>query len=687
MKLNKLTASMLVAALGLTACGDDDNNSTIKPNQPGVVVQQQNINGKIIDNNGNPLTGAEVQVGKRSVTTDKTGAYSLSLKDTKTSAVVLVRKSGYLTMAREIIVLPKQSYKLDITLTADQVTTAFTTSAGVNELPVSGAKVTIPANAIVNADGSSYIGTVNIAANYYNPDSIEGAQAFAQPFAGQNADGNDQTNLITVGVIDVKLTDPATGAKLDLKKGKTATLTYPEVSTDQDLPSIPLWHYDEKQTIWVKDGNAIRQTDGSYKGEVSHFTLWNLDIPLNEYYALLEGCVIDAKTKKPYVKDNFGGQVTGRGSFFSAGGANSEGKFSIKVPFNTPLTLSPFLYSVAFNNINIPALAQNSTYQINNGNCIEIGAATNDKIIDLNDSNVGGTFDELPLAPVPVTPTPSIPENPFEPPVTGNTAGLIGYNFEFDLDNNDKLENVVLTTLDKLTGSVAFYFESLYRTGNYQESIDYLNVFGLSSILTRQGVSKESTPYTIDGNRVKYEVLNTTVRGNQLIQQLDNGFKSILTFNDKSISGLKIGDVLSYNIEEDDFPKNIVNDLNNLPFSKGVFTGAASCKVTKSINNNVDYITFSGAGSSGSFDNEVRSLGLNPTRGTWAGIPWAAGRVADDDGEFEAVINYNNLVYDGYYTKSGFVNLSTAETIECAYYNEAAKTQILEAIKIAYPRL
>ncbi|WP_025652298.1 MULTISPECIES: carboxypeptidase-like regulatory domain-containing protein [Psychrobacter] len=685
-KFNTLTASILFAALSLTACGDD-NDTVAQPNKPDTNTQQQRISGTIKDANGSPVVGAEVKIGKSAVTTDSSGAYSLSLDKLKSDAVILVRKTGYLTMAREFKVAPKRSHKLDITLTADQVTNAFATSAGISELQVSGAKISIPANSIIKADGSSYTGTVNIAANYYNPDSIAGAQSFAQPFAGQNSDGSQQTDLVTVGVIDVKLTDPATGAALNLKKGTQATLVYPKVSTDQNLPSIPLWYYDEEQTVWVKEGVATRQTDGSYKGQVSHFTLWNLDIPIGEYYALLEGCVIDAKTKKPYVKDDFAGQITGRGSFFSAGGADSEGKFSIKVPFNTPLTLSSHPYSVTFNAIQIPALAQNGTYQINNGNCIEVGTIDSDGEIDLNNSDVGGNFNELPLSPVSITLTPTSPEDSFQPPATSNSNGLIGYNFEFDLDNNDKLENVSLTTFNSLTTSVALYFESLYKTGNYQQSVNFLNATGPSFILTRQGTAIETAPYTIDNNRLKFEVLGTTVRGNQLIQQFNNGFRSILTFNDKSISGLKIGDVLSYNIDEEDFPNALVDNLNNLPFSRGTFTGAASCKAIRSINNNLDFITFDGLGSSSNFEDEVRVLDLNPIRGIWAGIPWAANRVADEDQEFEALVNFDNLVYEGYYTKGGFANLSTADTNECAYYNEAAKEQILTALREAYPTL
>ena len=255
-KFNTLTASMLVTALSLTAC-NNDNDTVIQPNETEINDQQQLISGTVIDANGNPIVGADVKVDKRSVLTDNAGTYSLNLDNKASNAVILVRKLGYLTMAREVKIESKRAHHLDITLTPDQITSAFAANAGVNNLQVSGAEVSIPANSIVNADGNDYTGTVNIAANYYNPDSIEGARSFAQPFTGQNEDGSQQTNLVTVGVLDVKLTDPATGATLNLKEGAQATLVYPEVTTDQNLPSIPLWYYDEEKTIWVKDGSLL----------------------------------------------------------------------------------------------------------------------------------------------------------------------------------------------------------------------------------------------------------------------------------------------------------------------------------------------------------------------------------------------------------------------------------------------
>lgn len=688
-QLSFLNISMLAVALSLTACGNDSDNSTTTP--PNVVEQQQTISGFITDADGNPLNEAYVTIGNQTITTSSTGAYTATLTDPKSKTVVLVKKSGYLTTAREVMVRSDQSYKLDVTLTSDQVTTAFAANAGINELAVSGAKVSIPANAIVNADGSSYTGTVNIAANYYSPDSLQGARAFAQPFAGQDEDGSDRTNLITVGVIDVKLTDPATGVELDLKEDTIATLVYPEVSTDQNLPTIPLWYYDEEKTIWVKDGVATRQTNGSYKGLVSHFTLWNLDIPLNEYYALVEGCVIDVNTKKPYIQDNFGGQITGRGSFFSAGAADSKGKFSIKVPFNTPLTLSASPTFFKFDTVQIPALAQNATYQINNGKCIEIGTPNSDDDGDLN----GNTFDELPSAPETVTSEPEQPAPPtFETPTEENKTGLIGYSFDFETDSDKAsgLENILFNTLSATSGNTLEFVEKpLYKGQDYSD-LEPFEAF----LLTSQGISPQNRFSLKDNKYLKIKQLNTTFINNQYTQRLSNGFVSTGTYTDMSLSGQKIGDVFAFENNDiegydyyNDIPNKVIEKLNNLPNALSTFDSNASCKKPLTGNVNMDYIDLQYKLPDLSFEQAI--AGFNNTnfkRGTWAGIPWISETIAeDDDDDLIAFVNYENAVYAASFVKANSDALLEVEKDNCEFYNEAAKNQILEAISAAYPTL
>lgn len=685
MPSNIFKVSLLAAALSLAACGGDDNNNS--PAETPEATQQQTISGTITDASGNPLADATLLLADQSVTTDASGNYSFDLTNTTDKIVVFVKKPGYLSLARELVIVPNQSYSLDMALSPDQIATSFDNSAGVSNLLVSGATVTIPANAVSYADGTPFTGTVNIAANYYNPDSIEGAKSFAQPFTGQNADGSDETGLVTVGVIDVKLTDPATGNELNLKSGTSATLTYPAASTDQDLDTIPLWYYDEDKMIWVKDGSATRQDDGSYRGEVNHFTLWNLDIPVGEYNALVEGCVIDSITKAPFTND-FYANITGRG-FDNAGSAGTDGKFSIEVPINTPLTLSSASDTASFEAVIIPALAQDVTYQINDGDCIIVNDLTPKKVFNYTEV-FEEDFSTLAPQPVVVTPDPEPTPDPFIPPTEQNTSKLIGYTFTFETDPDTVtgLEDISFGTLSsKSSNSINLIEKSLYGANQDYRNLD--NTQFLS--LTTTGVSPANRLSITANDEIAIESFNTVFTNNIYRQNLSNGFVSTGTYNDVSLSGQKIGTIFSLENNDsfyNDIPDNVINKLNDLPNSLSLFDNNASCKKALTGNVNMDHIDFTDNKLPKlSFEKAVAGFG-NPRRtGTWAGIPWIAGVNDLDDDAPIAYVNYNNEVYFGTFQDAARESLKEAEKDDCVFYNESAKDQILAAIQAAYPTL
>lgn len=696
-KSHILSASLLAAMLGLSGCGGDDSTTT-PVETPTDVNQKSTISGIIVDSSGAPLADATVKMGNTVITTDSAGGYRFDIPtlNTSTKTVVFAKKAGYLSTARELVLIPNQSYTLDVTLSPDQVITAFDSSTGINDLLVEGATVSIPAGGVSYADGTPFIGTVNIAANYYHPDSIEGAQSFAQPSMGQNADGSNQTGLVTVGVVDVKLTDPATGNELNLTEGTSATLTYPAASTDQDLESIPLWYYDEEKMIWVKDGNANRQADGSYRGEVSHFTLWNLDIPLSQGKALVEGCIVDATTKAPFT-NYFVAGVYGRG-FFNAGYADHNGEFSFYVPINTPLTLSPMLDTIDFNDVSIPALSRDTTYQINNGACIDVQyLQENEEDKEKQPFNYTDAFSDSlgTLTPPPVVFTPPyIPTpDPSNPPIVGapGLQNIIGYDFSLDVNYyNGKatINDISMTSIYNAEKGTSYIEKSLYGYGYdiYDTTTELLNRYDEGLVLTPQGISDSIEYLLFDQETIVATFLNSHLINNQWTQSLSNGFTSTTLMSDKALAGQRIGDVLArINNDPNDTYNNIPNDfvikLNALPANLSIFDADASCKVEVSGSVNTDSILVRNKINSRYEQDYIDS----PIKGTWAGIPW--GRYPTEDDSWNTYVKYNNGLYSGNYRDTGFANVSLAEQDDCVLYNEAAKDQILAAIQAAYPEL
>ncbi len=334
----------LGAALVMTACGGGGSSA----GTPAAVSTA--ISGVVKDSSANPVQGALVQAAGQTYTTLADGRFSFTVPATTPTTVVFVKKSGFASNAKSAPVISGGTIDIAIKLVADQVSTTFNAVSGTT-LTSNGATVQIPANAIQTAAGLSYSGVVNVGAGYSGPDTLAGVQAFPAPYEGSDAGVNSP--LITMGVIEVKLTD-ASGNPLQLKTGSLATLTYPASSVSAGASSIPLWSYDESNKIWVRDGQASKQANGTYQGTVSHFSLWNADF--KGVTATIKGCFRDSAGNPA---TNVGvASLRGTGWSYMFNGSSTDGEFTVlRVPSGMPLELYSPLQSAAFGAVAIPSLA------------------------------------------------------------------------------------------------------------------------------------------------------------------------------------------------------------------------------------------------------------------------------------------------------------------------------------------
>lgn len=418
-------ASSLVAAtatLMLAACGGGGGSgNTATPASPVATT----IAGTVQSSAGQPVAGALVQAAGQKATTGADGRFSFDVAALETNTVVLVKKSGFATNAKDAPVATGTTTDITIRLFADQVSSSFSAASGTTLAP-NGATVVIPANAIQTATGAAYTGTVTVGASYYNPDTIEGVQAFAAPYEG--TDAGARAPLITVGLIEVKLTDAA-GNPLQLKAGFPATLTYPASSTSAGATTIPLWYYDEAARVWVREGQADRQATGAYLATVTHFTLWNVDFPGAS--ATITGCFRDSQGVAVTRAGAVG--LRGQGWMHSGAGVNPDGgNFTIRrVPANMPLELYSALSPVAFAPVAILALTPGEIRQLP---CVVV---TNP-----------------PTTNTVVVPAPSTLFNPpvTSPPPAGNVAAFAGTYTGTFTGTETGTFNVTITTNGAITG-------------------------------------------------------------------------------------------------------------------------------------------------------------------------------------------------------------------------------------------
>jgi hypothetical protein len=336
-----------VATFALSACGGGSGGNT-----DGGATQSTSttITGLVQDTSAKAIQGAVVQTDGQTVTTGADGRFSFTVASTTPTTVVLVKKSGFASNAKSAPVASGRTTDITVNLAADQVVSTFNSTSGTTLTP-NGATVLIPADAIQTATGAAYTGTVNVGASYSGPDTVAGVQAFPAPYEG--IDAGTSSPLITMGVIEVKLTD-SVGNALQLKTGSSATLTYPANSVSAaGAATVPLWFYDETSKIWTRDGQATRQTDGSYKGTVTHFTLWNADF--KGVTATLKGCFHDATDKAVTRAGTVGLRGNGWSHLFN--GVSSDGNFTVlRVPSGMPLELYSATQTPAFTTVAIPAL-------------------------------------------------------------------------------------------------------------------------------------------------------------------------------------------------------------------------------------------------------------------------------------------------------------------------------------------
>jgi Carboxypeptidase regulatory-like domain len=354
----------------LAACGGggSDNSSAVTP----PVTNPSTLSGTVLDAAGTPVAGASVVAGSQNVITPSDGSYSLRFDASSESAVVLVKKVGYTTTAKEVPLASGSNSKLNLRVYPDQVTRTFSASSGIN-LSVNGATVVIAANALKSDNGNAYTGTVNVAASYYSPDTLQGVQAFAGPYSG--TDAGVSSPIISAGFMEVKLTDSA-GNPLQLKAGSPATLTFPASSNSGNATSIPLWFYDEALKTWVREGTATRQANGTYTGTVTHFTLWNVDFP--GLVANIQGCFVNAAgVRLSDVGAIVGLRTTGWTRWFTGRLTNGE-FFARGVPANVALELYSGVSPASFAPVAIPALAPGETRQLP---CIVATASSSNELI------------------------------------------------------------------------------------------------------------------------------------------------------------------------------------------------------------------------------------------------------------------------------------------------------------------
>lgn len=272
--------------------GDDPTTGTTVP-----------LNLTVRGADGALLAGAQVTLGSLSVNTNNAGVASVAQAPAGAGRVLRVSKAGFVTQVLNLnLVAGTTPQEVGVRLLAVKETIAIAQAEVAQVLLANslGASVTLPANALVNAQGVVASGPITLQLTPWN---IDGSDLLAMPGNGEALDAqNNRVSLISAGMLTVDFFNAA-GEKLQLASNKTADiqmdLPYERIN-GQTLTVgsiIPLWNFDEAQGLWVEEGtgvvvaSATSPTGLAVKATVSHFSTWNWDFKFENAGSLVIRCV------------------------------------------------------------------------------------------------------------------------------------------------------------------------------------------------------------------------------------------------------------------------------------------------------------------------------------------------------------------------------------------------------------
>jgi len=275
-----LTLIVLACITAFLACNKYADTTTYSNDLPADKLVTASLQGRVLDENGNPVQGAAVTSGTASTTTDANGVFTFAnIQMSSRFGFVKVTKNGYFTGSRSILTDAGSSNLVTITLLSRTSKGTFSAAAGGAVVVTQGDTVAFEGGGVVTAStNTAYTGTVHVFAAYLDPTEKDMSTHMPGDLRGIGTDGKE-TLLQSFGMMVVELEGDA-GEKLQIAGGKTATLRMAiPASLQASAPaSIPLWYFNDTTGKWIQQGSADRQGN-SYVGQVPHFSWWNCDAP------------------------------------------------------------------------------------------------------------------------------------------------------------------------------------------------------------------------------------------------------------------------------------------------------------------------------------------------------------------------------------------------------------------------
>lgn len=270
-----IAAILALSILVVAGCGKDSSTGPDDADTTG------SLSGIIMAASRSGLAGVSVTAGGVTSQTNESGWFVLS-EVPSGDVVVEMEVDGYLSAFRNATVWENQTTHIgDVAMLAADDDIIDAATGGTVAAADGDGSATFGPNSFETEDGSMYSGDVEVEIAVMLPDEGDFFESFPGEFEGVREDGST-VPFESYGFMGVNLYS-ANRAPLYLADGVTAELTVriPDALARSVPDTMPMWYFDEEDGLWREEGYAVK--DGSeYVANVSHLTIWNWDLPLND---------------------------------------------------------------------------------------------------------------------------------------------------------------------------------------------------------------------------------------------------------------------------------------------------------------------------------------------------------------------------------------------------------------------
>lgn len=328
----KLIFTLISIILILSACRKDSTTTELDRFDPDIQINfETTVEGYVADVDGDPIENATVSILNNDTKTDEYGFFKIFGLLGENHGVVSIQKDGYFNQVKTIIPSKNSINRIVVRLIEKENGGSIIGSEG-GEIIIQGeSKIQFQPNSFINSSGESY--TDKVIVTYFYVDPLDPELDMNMPGNLMARDNDDELNILqSFGMVNIEI-EGNFGERLEITKPATLTMEIPQSLLANAPNEIPLWYFDENSGYWIEEGSALLD-NGSYVGNVHHFTFWNCDVP-SRFFTLLKGQIVNAGDS-PLMKVRITNVSNGQSY---ADWTDENGNFDGYVPKNEELLL------------------------------------------------------------------------------------------------------------------------------------------------------------------------------------------------------------------------------------------------------------------------------------------------------------------------------------------------------------